>query len=74
LFIFLNICKGSTLVGAVKKVDLKSETYTYRLAIDFDFIKEIQKLYEGKYPIILFLLSFLTGRTNPRMNLCRNIM
>ena len=66
---FLNIFKAEQLelcmyvnIHKTQKVDLKSQTSS--LAIDFDFIKEIQKLYKGKYPIGAFLLLSFTGTSN----------
>ena len=66
---FLNIFKAEQLelcmyayIHKTPKVDLKSQTSS--LAINFDFIKKIQKLYKGKYPIRSFLRSFFTGKTN----------
>ena len=65
----MNIFKAEQLelrmyvnIHKTQKVDLKSQTFS--LAIDFDIIKEIQKLNKGKYPIRAFLLSFFTGKTN----------
>ena len=44
------------------KLDLKCKNSS--LAIDFNFIKEIRKLYKGKYLIRAILLSFFTGKSN----------
>ena len=45
-----------------QKLDLKCKNSS--LAIDFNFIKEIRKLYKGKYLIRAILLSFFTGKSN----------
>ena len=47
LCMYVNIHKN-------QNIDFKSQTSSF--AINFDFIKEIQKLYQGKYPIGAFLL------------------
>ena len=47
-----------------RKKELPSFKGIFSSASDFKFIKEIEKLYTGKYEIGLFMLSFITGRLN----------
>ena len=69
LNMFLNIFNADQLelcmhvnIHKTQKVDLKCKNSS--LAIDFNFIKEIRKLYKGKYPIRSILLSFFNGKSN----------
>ena len=66
---FLNIFNSDQLqlcmhvnIHKNQKLDPKSKNSS--LAIDFNFIKEILKLYKGKYLIRAILLSFFTGKSN----------
>jgi hypothetical protein len=69
LHMFLNIFNSDQLelcmhvnIHKNQKVDLKCKNSS--LAIDFNSIKEIWKLYKGNYFIRAILFSFFTGKSN----------
>jgi hypothetical protein len=69
LHMFFNIFNSDQLylcmhvnIHKNQRLDLKCKNSS--LAINFNFIKEIQKLYKGKYLIRAIVLSFFTGKSN----------